>query len=247
LKKFVIVVPSYQNSKWLKRNLFSILNQQYDSYRVIYTDDASPDGTGSLVEEYCATHDLTRKITVVKNPERKGALENLYRMIHSCNDDEVCVLLDGDDHLAGTNVLSTLNTVYESGDVWMTYGSYMDHPQNSRGCCLPYTDAVINSNNFRTDRWRASHLRTMRADLFKKIRVEDLKDQNGNFFEAAWDLAIMLPLLEMSGHHHRYVHDILYIYNNENPIQDYKVKLNLQQTLERFIRSKVKYSRIESL
>lgn len=242
----MLIVPSYQNEKWYKRNVFSLLNQQYENYRVIYTDDASPDATGRLVEDYLKINDLDGKVSLIKNTERKGALENIYNMIHSCADDEVCCLVDGDDHLAHNSVLNVLNEAY-SDSVWMTYGSYIDHPQGSRGCSAPYTEAVINANAFRQDRWKASHIRTMRADLFKKIKKNDLLDQNGRFCEAAWDLAIMLPLLEMSGHHHRYIDDLLYIYNNENPIQDYKVKLALQQSLERLIRSKPRYSRLESL
>lgn len=247
MQKFVIIVPSFRNAPYYKRNLFSVCNQQYSDFRVIYTDDCSDDGTGDLVEGYVKDNDLQDKVTVIKNKERVGAMENLYRMFHSCGEDEVCVMVDGDDWLANHQVLTKLNAVYESGDVWMTYGSYMDHPQSSRGCCLPYPEPIVAANAFRNDRWRASHLRTMKAKLFQQIKKEDLKDQNGRFYEAAWDLAIMLPCLEMSGNRHRYIHDILYMYNNENPIQDYKVKLQLQQSLEHQIRSKKKYSRLESL
>ncbi len=247
MQKFAIVVPSYQNSKFYKRNLFSICNQHHGDFRIIYTDDASADQTGALVEKYIEENGFTERVKLVRNKERCGAMENLYNMIHSCDDDEVVVLVDGDDWLAHHNVLVKLDEVYSSGDVWMTYGSYMDHPQASRGCSAPYPLAVISANAFRTDRWRASHLRTMRAKLFKQIKKADLLDQQGKFYEAAWDLAIMLPALEMSGQHHRYVNDINYMYNNENPIQDYKVKLNIQQTLEGQIRRKAKYQPLESL
>ena len=40
-KPFVIVVPSYNNSSWVEKNLRSIFEQKYDNYRVVYINDAS--------------------------------------------------------------------------------------------------------------------------------------------------------------------------------------------------------------
>jgi hypothetical protein len=49
---------------------------------------------------------------LIRNPVRVGALENLYRCIHTCDDQEIVILLDGDDWLAHPRVLQTLNAVY---------------------------------------------------------------------------------------------------------------------------------------
>jgi hypothetical protein len=46
---------------------------------------------------------------LIRNPVRVGALENLYRCIHTCDDQEIVILLDGDDWLAHPRVLQTLN------------------------------------------------------------------------------------------------------------------------------------------
>jgi len=56
-KHFVIVIPSYNNSRWYERNVASVLSQNYGSFDVIYTDDCSPDGTGNLVEQYLQQND----------------------------------------------------------------------------------------------------------------------------------------------------------------------------------------------
>ena len=47
---FVIVIPSYNNAQWYKRNLDSVFAQTYKNFSVIYLDDCSPDGTGQLVK-----------------------------------------------------------------------------------------------------------------------------------------------------------------------------------------------------
>ncbi len=165
-------------------------------------------------------------------------------MIHSCEDDEIIITLDGDDWLAHSGVLTKLNQVYSDPNVWMTFGSYKDSPNGHRGCCKPYEQHVIDRNSFRREKWRASHLRTFYTWLFKKINKEDFLDPKGEFLDVAWDLSFMFPMLEMAGNRHKYVHDILYIYNNENPIQDYKIKLGRQGMMDKFIRTKKRYDRI---
>jgi hypothetical protein len=71
-----------------------------------------------------------------------------------------------------------------------------------------------------------SHLRTWRSWLWKKIKEDDLKDENGVYWSVAGDLAFMYPMYEMSGQeHYRYVDKITYIYNDRNPINDHKVNL----------------------
>ena len=60
----------------------------------------------------------------------------------------------------------------------------------------------------------------------------------------AWDVAFMMPMLEMAAERHVFVPDILYVYNNDNPINDFKVNSGLQLELDRQIRTKPPYKRI---
>lgn len=90
-----------------------------------------------------------------------------------------------------------------------------------------------------------SHLRTWKSWLWKKIELEDLKDEKGNYWNVAGDLAFMFPMLEMSGEeHYRFLPDILYIYNESNPLNDHKVNMaNVTQTVNK-IRAKKPYSKL---
>src|SRR6266404_5923340 len=96
-KLIVIVIPSYNNKQWYKHNLESALSQNYSNFYVIYTDDCSPDGTGELVEQYLMENDSDQKVYLIKNTTRRGALHNLYTMIHTCPDGAIIATLDGDD------------------------------------------------------------------------------------------------------------------------------------------------------
>lgn len=247
MKKIVVVIPSYKNERWCERNLQSVLSQNYQNFRVVYTDDCSPDKTAELVERFIQKHAAGQKVNLVVNTERLGAMQNLYNMIHSCEDDEIVVTLDGDDWLAHSDVLRKLNSVYADPNVWFTWGSYVDHPRNTRGCSKPIPRNVLDAGTYRRHQWCTSHLRTFKAKLFKRIRKEDFYDPKGKWLDMAWDLSFYIPFVEMAGHHGRYIHDILYIYNNENPIQDYKVNVSRQGAMDHFIRSKPRYPKIDSL
>jgi glycosyltransferase involved in cell wall biosynthesis len=246
-KKFVIIIPSYNNAKWYEKNVLSAVGQDYpdDRYRIIYKNDCSTDGTGDLVGNLIAKNGW-KNIELINNEDRRGALHNIYDMMNSCGDDEIGVDLDADDLLANSQVLNRLNKEYQNPDVWMTWGSYLDSSNMSRGCCKPYEQSVIDRNAYNAVSWRASHCRTRRASLFKKIKKEDLMYQ-GKFFSSGWDLGYQIPLLSLSAGRFSYIHDILYIYNNDNPISDYKVRAQEQAFFDRYIRAKKPYEKLDKL
>jgi glycosyltransferase involved in cell wall biosynthesis len=240
-KKFVIVIPSYNNERWVEQNISSALTQNYKNYRVIYVDDCSTDNTFNIARLCINKYNGNLKTTLVRNTRRVGAMENLYNAIHSCDNEEIILTLDGDDWLENNNVLNTLNNVYKSQDAWVTYGQYTNSTDHAIGISQPIPENITTANMFRSFTWCSSHLRTFYAWLFKKIKREDFIYE-GRFMSMAWDLTIMLPLLEMAGLHSKYIGDILYVYNLANPISDHMVDRNLQKRSEMFVRSKAKYS-----
>ncbi len=165
-------------------------------------------------------------------------------MIYSCDDDEIIVTLDGDDWLAGSEVLNKLNKYYSDENVWMTYGQYQNYPDGGIGIAKQIPNNIIAANSFRQYTWCSSHLRTFYTWLFKKIKLEDLKYE-GQFMSMTWDGTIMYPQLEMCGPHSKFISEILYIYNLENPINDHKVNVALQQKLDHYVRTMPKYSRVD--
>jgi glycosyltransferase involved in cell wall biosynthesis len=246
MKKIAVIIPSYNNRQWYEGNLTSVVVQKYKKFRVIYIDDCSSDGTGELVNHFIADRNAGNLIHLIRNPIRMGALQNLYIAIHTCDDDEIVILLDGDDWLAHNRVLTKINEVYADPDCWMTYGQYRSWPDNMIGCSREISSDTIETDNFRNVDWCASHLRSFYAWLFKLIRMEDLISLCGSFYYMAWDQAIMFPMLEMSGHRAKFISEVLYIYNAANPINDCKVDRQLQRSLETVIRMQKRYDRLRS-
>ena len=78
------------------------------------------------------------------------------------------------------------------------------------------------------------------------LEGNDLSDEDDNFYEMTWDQALMFPMMEMARERVRFVSDILYIYNDDNPINDHKVDRQKQIDTGERIRSRhAKKERLE--
>lgn len=219
-KRFAIVTASYNNIKYVQKYLDSIVCQTYKNYRVVYYSDCDEhgmdDGTGKYVEAYLNENpELKSKFRLVKNTVKAWAHENIFRAIHSLDDDEIVLIVDGDDWLAGPYVLEYLNKVYSDNNVWLTYGSFIKHPNGKLGFTCEVPVGVIQNNSIRSYKWITSHLRTFYAWLYKRIKIEDLI-LDGKFIRVCGDVAIMLPMIEMAGFHSLFIPKVLYVYNAEN-------------------------------
>jgi glycosyltransferase involved in cell wall biosynthesis len=242
---FKIIIPLYNVEEWIKICLRSVKAQTYQDYQCIIVDDISTDGSADVIKKEIASDD---RFLLVENKEKKYALRNIYEAIELSNPakEDIIVTLDGDDWLASRDVLSTLNEVYSKNDCWITYGSYAEYPSGRRGkFSKQIPQHIISESSYRRNPWSASHLRTFKYKLWSKIEREDLLDSDGNFYEMAWDLSFMFPMLEMAGPRSLYVQDILYSYNLSNPLNDHKKDHSKQLRLESEIRGKNKYDKIE--
>ncbi len=243
-KAIVVVIPSYNNKEWYQRNLDSVLSQNYRNFRVVYIDDASPDGTGNLVKAYVKKLNQQKRVTLIQNSKRTGALSNVYKGIWLCAPEEIVANLDGDDWFPDENVLAKLNRMYSDPDVWATYGQFVYYPCGTPGWAAQVPPEIIEQNAFREYAWVSTALRTFYAGLFHKIRIDDLL-YHGEFFPMAGDLAYMWPIMEMAGTHSRFISDVLYVYNVDTPINDIKTDPTRQQDLGFETRIKPKYSPVE--
>lgn len=220
-RKFVVFVPSYNNEAFCKKNLESIFNQTYKNYRVVYFDDKSTDSTYQKVCEIVANSGMVGRTTIVRNLKNQKNLKNLYDCVHDhCLDDEIVVNLDGDDFFAHVNVLKNLNAYYQPDDVWMTWGNYKHWSTDRLGeHAAPIKKTTLKLGTVRSRPYCYSHLKTFYAALFKKVKKEHLM-YKGKFIQLAPDLPTMLPLIEMSSTHAYFIPEVLYIYNDRNPISE---------------------------
>ena len=245
--KFVVLICSYNNAQYVEANILSVVKQQYSNFRVIYVDDASTDNTYQILENVLQRTNKAHLVKVIRNEQNQGSpLPNHYNTIHNeIADEEIVVLLDGDDCLANKYVLKKLSKIYQSKqETWLTYGQFQGMQSKQIGWCCKYPQDIIDRNAFREFVHMPSHLKTFYAWLFKKIHKEDLMYE-GEFYRMSGDLAIMLPMIEMARNHHRFIAQVLYLYNESNTISDHRKNFEQQMDLARYIRSLPPYTPLD--
>jgi len=244
-KPMVLVITSYNNADWYEKNLDMVFAQNYSSFRVIYVDDCSTDGTGELVAQYIKEKGLEDKILLIRNKIRMFKMYNLVHVIHNfCKDDEIVLDHDGDDWFDHENALSIINAAYEDPDVWLTYGDWIRFPSLEKSNCEKVPNEVVENSSYRNYKWVTSAQRTFYAWLFKRIRIPDLMYGKG-FVKADIDTAYMFPMLEMSAGRFKYIKDIIYVYNKLciNTHDEMKFR---QQEESKFNRRRKRYKKLES-
>ena len=242
---FTIAIDTCNHKDWIERCLDTCLSQKYDNYEVVLVDALSDDNTFEIAKKYA--NEFPR-LKIYQNEIRIPQIANFSWLVELSKPGSIVVSVDGDDWLKNGKVLSKLNDVYNSGDVWMTYGTYEEYPyRDVSHIYQPYSNEVIESNSFREDRWLASHLRTFKKELFLKINPEDFKREDGEWLDTAGDQAMMLPMLEMASERSRHISSPLLVYNVANTSRDGALNEVRQVELANYVRSKKKYTRLESL
>jgi glycosyltransferase involved in cell wall biosynthesis len=224
-------------------------------YSIICVNDCSSDKTGAIMDEFKREFGLSDSfLKIIHNKERRGAMANMYHTIHAhCKDTQIVALVDGDDYLAHKGVVERLEHEYSDPHLWMTYGQFIFYPSGQWGTTYEIKRNDLEQKKIRSLVYVAQHLRTFKASLFKKIKKSDLQ-VNGAFYTMNADMATMIPMLEMCAPrgpnapcHSKFIPDILYIYNYDNPINDHRVSRQTQLDLEAVIRALPTYQPLESL
>jgi glycosyltransferase involved in cell wall biosynthesis len=244
-KHIVVIIPSYNNSAWYRHTLTSLTRQKYKNFHVYYIDDCSTDGTGVYVKRYLKRHHITY-ITLIQNTTRRGSLANIWHVIQQCSPDDIVIHLDGDDWLAHNHVLKTINTMYQTHNVWLTYGQFKNWPTQKIGWCKPTPLDVIQHNTFREFGFWYAQPRTHYAWLAQKINPKDLIDPHTHtFYSVAGDVALMFPMIEMAGTHSMCSNDILYYRNVQTPLNDFKLYPQEQIAITTHLQQQKKYLPLE--
>lgn len=105
------------------------------------------------------------------------------------------IIIDGDDELVGRQVFKLFNAAFQREDAWFVYSNFLDIASKNVGYSRPFPEGIMEQNSYRDYLFLTSHLRAFYTKLFLRIREDDLKDMAGNYYEAANDVAICLPIL----------------------------------------------------
>lgn len=235
----IILTTTYNCQDFIERCIYSIMSQSFKDFTCYITDDLSTDNTVKIIEDIIKED---KRFILIKNKSKMYQPGNYDQVIRGLNigDDEICVEVDGDDLLPDRNVLQRIKEVYDDKNIWLANGSFK-YSDGRNG----FAKKPESTEDIRKIIFTMSHIRTWKSFLWKKINEEDLKDENGRYWEVAGDLSFMFPMLEMSGlEHYTFMDNINYIYNETNPINDHKVNFGKVQKIVNQIRNKKPYNKI---
>lgn len=222
MKRFKIVVPSFNSVDYIGKTLQSIEMQTDDQFDVCVIDDGSTiEKQREIISEFCTRNHWKSLF----NEKNQGAMYGLVHAIPllACEDDDVIIVIDGDDWLAHKNVLKKLRQVYTENDVVLTWGQCEIYPFGKSPIyyAQPIPDMIIEQKLFRDIPFVFWHLATFKYSLWRHIKDEDLRDVDGKYLRLQKDKATLFPMLEMAGKKIHFIDEVLYIYNKENPLNDY--------------------------
>lgn len=223
-QRIVVITPMYNAAPYIQRCITSVITQDYDNWKMYIIDDKSTDNSVDVAEKY-----TSEKVELITNTSNMGAVYNqVSTIVEHCEPDDIVMLLDGDDALTNDNqIFQFYNNLYD-GTTEFTYGSCWSMADNIPLVAQHYPKAVRESKTYRSHRfnWNMpyTHLRTFTAGLINGIDEDMFKDENGNWFKAGGDGSLFYALIENADPAKvKAVTDIVYVYNDLNPLNDYKI------------------------
>lgn len=210
--KFVVCV--WNAEKYVRNCIRTLKSQNDKDFEVFIIDDLSTDNTVNTIKSLIQGDD---RFHLTVNTEKKFKLKNLVELIETFDDEDIVIELDGDDFLLNSDVVSDIRKIYMDKEVWLTNGSFM-YSNGNQGF-----SSKCNPDTVRKDIFLFSHLRTWKTFLWKAIPESYLKDDNGEYFKSAADVAYTFSLLELAGEkNYRFLPKLYYVYNEQSPYNDHK-------------------------
>ena len=148
--------------------------------------------------------------------------------------------------MLGRQVLKLFSAAFQKYDAWFVYSNFLTI-YGKIGYSRPFPTVTIKNNDYRRNSFVTSHLRAFYTALFSNIKEEDLQDESGNYLKAANDVAICLPILEMSHERVKYIPEMTYFYNSNTGQNNHQVRLREQKTNDRRLRKRQRYQALDKL
>ena len=234
--KLIVLTTAYNCEKWVGKCIDSIKNQSYPKFHCYILDDVSTDSTADQALKHIKEDS---RFTLIRNEKKYYQVGNYDQVLRSddVGADDVVIQVDGDDWLPDDKVFERVVDHYRDPDVWLTYGQFQ-YSDGRPGFAAPMTPGI----NIRKATFQLCALRSWKAFLWKSIRKEDLIDETGWYPHRGGDTFFMFPMVEMATHKHiKFLKEVNYIYNEDNPINDHKVSVQEQQKSANFARGKTPY------
>jgi len=190
-RRFHVVIPCYNCEDYIEECLESLQKQTFTDWNGLVADDASSDGTASMVRSLSAKDD---RIALRVGEERAWLMGNTLNTLRSLDiaPNDVVAILDGDDWIMPDCLEKIWNAHCQGFDLVYTDE---DIDGQSHSIAAP----LIANAPVRKQSWCFSQLRSFKGYLFNLLDDNTFLDRDGQHFRAAGDLALYMPMAELVG------------------------------------------------
>lgn len=109
MEKIDILLATYNGEKFVKEQIESILNQTYENFNLIISDDASTDNTLNILEEY---EKKDTRIKIFKKEKNEGLIDNFEFLLKNVTSDYF-MFSDQDDIWKKDKIEKSINKLKE--------------------------------------------------------------------------------------------------------------------------------------
>lgn len=217
----VFVVVPFWNCEGLLRRCLASLERQTHPATIVLIDDASDPPARDVARSFCEGAPARIYLSRAENGGPAAARHDGLRWVleHATNEEDIVVLLDGDDEFAHAEALSTLAGVYaDDPRVQLTLGGHRrtsGKPVYRRRYERWHFDLRV----VRAAPWRARPPRTFRVGLLRRAwPFLPWRWPNGSWLRSGTDVLLVLPMLaRIRWHELVQLEEVLYVYNDVRP------------------------------
>ncbi|WP_426451093.1 glycosyltransferase family 2 protein [Paenibacillus sp. S-38] len=202
-----IIIPVYNNSKFLRQCFDSALNQNYENIEVVVVDDCSTENeVQAIINEYSTN----KRFKAFKNNINSGISATMNNAIIKAEGNWIA-FLDCDDWLEPDAVSKLMNVIHEKNAVY-GYTDRINEFENSNSRKIE-SFAVRPTQNYFNELlvgMYTTHLKIIKKDVFLKIGLHESRFDGAQDYDIALKTAFhfgdAFAYLPEAVYHHR-IHD----------------------------------------
>ena len=167
-----------------------MIEQDYKNFHIVFIDDHSADETLKETAKFVKDRNFPdSKIQYIKNMETKYPAYNILMAAYEyCQEDEIQVIVEGNDFFIGRTTLKLVNAIYQNNKkLWMAYTSSLTSSYEYGDSKPPvYDSRVVSKDNERLGEHFMSSLSTWRINLIRNIPLSNFLKKNGEFLDVSF-------------------------------------------------------------
>lgn len=171
MKKITIMIPTYNQAKYISKTIESALSIDYENLEVIVSDDCSTDNTEEVISKYLSDD----RFKYIKNEKNLGRVGNYRKTLYEYATGDYVLNLDGDDWLLETEFFYKAVNLFDENEKLScvfgdrkNYDEYNNFFKNFSNKNNPDIKTIMDGNDFFINMPRNKFIFSHLACLYKR-------------------------------------------------------------------------------